>query len=132
MTKPLPEHVTRHEAATVLRLSTRQVDRLAETGKLRKVKLSANRSGFERADLDRYLQSLGNAGDGYVSPVEALTIKLALDSAADTDRAAKILDELLNERFPGCLVRVTDGDIQIVWNAALGYTAQQISESLKR
>jgi hypothetical protein len=38
MTKPLPEHVTRAEAAKVLRLSVRQDDRLAEASVLQKTK----------------------------------------------------------------------------------------------
>ncbi len=58
MTKPLPEHVTRAEAAAVLRLSPRQVDRLARAGALKKTKLGASRSGFARDELDRYLQVL--------------------------------------------------------------------------
>ncbi|MGO4683906.1 hypothetical protein [Hyphomicrobium sp. 2TAF46] len=57
MSKPFPEHVTRAEAAQVLRLSLRQVDRLAETGKLKKKKPSASRSGFDREDFDHYLKS---------------------------------------------------------------------------
>lgn len=131
MNKPLPEHITRAEAAAVLRLSLRQVDRLAEAGKLKKVSLSANRRGFARDDLDRCLQSIG-AGEGYTSPVSALTISLPVDSAIDMNRAAALLDALLAERFPGCLIRVDAEHIQIVWNAALGYTSEQISDSLTR
>ncbi|HVX37334.1 MAG TPA: hypothetical protein VHC71_14055 [Hyphomicrobium sp.] len=130
MSKPLPEHVTRAEAAAVLRLSLRQVDRLAEAGRLKKVSLSASRSGFEREDFDRYLQSIG-AAEGYTSPVKALTISLPVDSPIDMNRAAALLDALLVERFPGCLIKVDAEHIQIVWNAALDYTAEQISESLR-
>lgn len=131
MSKPLPEHVTRAEAAAVLRLSLRQVDRLAEAGRLKKVSLSANRRGFARDDLDRYLQSVG-AGEGYTSPVGVLTLSLPVDNPIDMNRAAALLDALLAERFPGCLIKVDAGHIQIVWNAALGYTAERISDSLTR
>jgi len=130
MSEPLPEHVTRKEAAKVLRLSVRQVDRLAKSGALKKTKLSTSRSGFEREDFDRYLRSIG-AGEGYTSPVSALTISLPIESPIDLDRAAEMIDGVLTERFPGCLIKVEDGHIHIVWNAALGYTSEQISEWLK-
>jgi hypothetical protein len=130
MSKPLPEHVIRAEAAAVLRLSVRQVDRLARSGALTKTKLSTSRSGFEREDFDRYLQSIGK-GDGYTSSVSALTISLPIESPVELDRAAEILDGVLSERFPGCLIKVEGGDLHIVWNVTLGYTAEQISELLK-
>jgi hypothetical protein len=108
MSKPLSEHVTRAEAAKVLRLSVRQVDRLAEAGKLTKVPLSASRGGFDRQDFDPYLQSLGNDGGGYVSAIEALTIGLGADlQSAYTNRAAAILNMILAERFPAASSRST-------------------------
>jgi hypothetical protein len=102
MSKPLPEHVTRAEAAAVLRLSLRQVDRLAETGVLKKRKLSASRSGFARQDLDAYL---GGLGDGYVSPVGSFSFSLPPESSLTCNAVTEKLDEILATRLPGCLVR---------------------------
>jgi len=127
MAKPLPEHVTRAEAAEVLRLSLRQVDRLAATGQLKKRKLSANRSGFAREDLDAYL-----GGHGYMSPVESFSFSLPADSKVTCDTAAARLDEILATALPGCLVCARDGAIHVIWNTALGYTPEQISEALRQ
>lgn len=128
MGKPLPEHVTRAEAAKVLRLSLRQVDRLAETGVLKKRKLSANRSGFARQDLDAYL---GGQGDGYVSPVGSFSFSLPAECSLTCNQVAERLDEILAKSLPGCLVKAADSEIHVIWNIALGYTPEQISESLK-
>ena len=51
MSKPLPEFVTRDEVASVLRLSTRQVDRLTKSGALAKTKLGGSRSGSRETIL---------------------------------------------------------------------------------
>ncbi|CCB66492.1 AlpA family transcriptional regulator [Hyphomicrobium sp. MC1] len=125
MNKPLPEHVTRAEVAEVLRLSLRQVDRLAKDGTLKKVKLSASRSGFEREDLDRYLQTLAG-GDGYVSRIALLTIEIPAGAHHDINELAERLDASLCQRLPGCLVKVDGRKINIAWNAALGYRPEQI------
>ncbi|MGO4683962.1 hypothetical protein [Hyphomicrobium sp. 2TAF46] len=129
MGKPLPDHVTRAEVATALRLSLRQVDRLAKSGALKKTKLSASRSGFERDDFDRYLQSIG-LGDGYVSPVGSFSFSLPAQSSLSCNAVAKKLDEIFAKSLPGCLVKAADSEIHIIWNAALGYTPEQILESL--
>ncbi|MBA2127567.1 hypothetical protein DLM45_15250 [Hyphomicrobium methylovorum] len=131
MSKPLPEHVTRAEAAKVLRLSLRQVDRLAKSGDLKKTKLGARRSGFERNDFERYLAATGNGSTGYVSPLASLIIGIEFDTPAELNRAAELLDGILSERFPGCILRVDSQDIVIAWNAALGYTAERISGALR-
>ena len=131
MSKPLPEHVTRAEAATVLRLSLRQVDRLAKSGVLKKAKLSASRSGFAREDLDQYLTSLAGA-EGYRSPLGNLTLGVPTGSPLSCNEAAPLIDQLLNKRLPGCIVYIQDGCIQISWNAALCYSQEQVFESLKR
>jgi hypothetical protein len=123
MGKPLPEHVTRSEAAKVLRLSLRQVDRLAEAGVLTKKQLSANRTGFAREDLDTYL---GSTGDGFISPVGSFSFTLPADSDLDLNTVAERLDAILAERLPGCLVKTANGEIHVIWNAALGYTPEQI------
>lgn len=122
---PLPEHVTRAEVAETLRLSLRQVDRLARDGTLKKVKLSASRSGFDRGDLDRYLQSL-TGSDGYVSRIATLTVEIPSGIPYSVNELAERLDASLCLRLPGCLVKVDGSKIQIAWNAALGYTPEQI------
>ena len=95
MSKPLPEHVTRTEAAAVLRLSPRQVDRLARAGALKKTKLGASRSGFARDELDRYLQelnygdkALGGAG-GYASRLSLLVVDIPTDTPHDINQLAE-------------------------------------------
>lgn len=125
MSKPLPEHVTRAEAAEVLRLSLRQVDRLARDGALKKVKLSASRSGFGREDLDQYLQNLAG-GDGYVSRIAQLTVEIPTGTGYDINELAERLDASLCQRLPGCLIKVDGRQIHVAWNAALGYTPEQI------
>ena len=124
---PLPDHVTRAEVAAALRLSLRQVDRLAKSGVLTKKKLSAARSGFDRRDFDHYLQSIG---EGYVSPVGSFSFSLPADSPRSCNAVAKKLDAILADRLPGCLVKSGGGEIHIVWNAALGYTPEQILEAV--
>jgi hypothetical protein len=51
-TDNLPVFLTRADVANLLRITPRQVDRIAAVGKLRKQKLSASRSGFERAGVE--------------------------------------------------------------------------------
>ncbi|MGO4682347.1 helix-turn-helix transcriptional regulator [Hyphomicrobium sp. 2TAF46] len=125
MSKPLPEHVTRAEVAETLRLSLRQVDRLAKEGTLKKLKLSASRSGFEREDFDRYLQTL-TGGDGYVSRIAVLAVEIPTGIPYTVNELAERLDASLCQRLPGCLIKVDGRKIQIAWNAALGYTPEQI------
>jgi hypothetical protein len=50
----LPQYLTRQEVAKVLRLS-RQVNRRVAQGELKKIKLSASRSGIARSEIDKYL-----------------------------------------------------------------------------
>lgn len=109
----------------MLRLSLRQVDRLAETGLLRKQKLSANRSGFAREDLDAYL-----GGHGHMSPVDSFSFTLPAGSTMLCDAVAARLDEILATSLPGCLVKAADGEIHIIWNASLRYAPERILESL--
>ena len=132
MTKPLPEHVTRAEAAAVLRLSPRQVDRLARAGALKKTKLGASRSGFARDELDRYLQvlnyddkALGGAG-GYASRLSLLVVDIPTDVPHDINQLAERLDALLCRRMPGCWVKVRGRQFYIMWNEALGYTPDAV------
>ena len=136
MSKPLPEHVTRTEAAAVLRLSPRQVDRLARAGALKKTKLGASRSGFARDELDRYLQelnygdkALGGAG-GYASRLSLLVVDIPTDTPHDINQLAERLDALLCLRMPGCWVKVRGRQFYIMWNEALGYTPEQIFQVL--
>ena len=129
MSKPLPEYVTRAEAAAVLRLSPRQVDRLAKAGTLKKTKLSASRSGFDREDFERYLQSLRDGG-GYVSKIAVLVVEIPIDVPHDINRLAERLDAILCQRRPGCLVKMDGRKIHIAWNAALGYAPEQILQAV--
>jgi hypothetical protein len=132
MSKPLPEHVTRTEAAAVLRLSHRQVDRLARVGALKKTKLSASRSGFAREELERYLQDLNAAkkndsADGaYASQLTLLVVDIPNDIPHDINRLAERLDALLCRRMPGCWLKVRGKQFYIMWNAALGYTPDAV------
>lgn len=54
-------------------MSLRQVDRLAKAGELKKKKLSAARSGFDREDCNRYRKTVG-AVDDYPSLLATLSI----------------------------------------------------------
>lgn len=129
---PLPEHVTRAEAAEVLRLSPRQVDRLARSGALKKTKLSASRSGFAREELERYLQDLNAEKKaslwpaGYSSKLALLVVDIPTDTLHDINQLAEGLDVLLCRRLPGCWVKVQGRQIHVMCNAALGYTPEQI------
>lgn len=125
MSKPLPEHVTRAEVAKVLRLSLRQVDRLAKAGALKKKKLSAARSGFDREDFNQYLKSAGR-GDDYTSLLATLSLEFPVDSPFNINQAAEWLDGVLSEKLPGCLIKVRHEKIEISWNAQLGYAPEDI------
>ncbi|CAA2141355.1 hypothetical protein [Hyphomicrobium sp. ghe19] len=125
----LPDHVTRAEVAAALRLSLRQVDRLAAAGTLTKKKLGARRSGFDREEFDRYLKSIGE-GEGYASPVGSFSFTLPPESPLTCNAVAAKLDEILATSLPGCLVNAADGAVHIVWNAALGYTTEQILQAV--
>ena len=57
-TADLPVFLTRKDVANLLRLSPRQVDRLAKDGTLAKQKLSASRSGFERSGVEAHLAKM--------------------------------------------------------------------------
>lgn len=132
MIKPLPEYVTRAEAAETLRLSPRQIDRLARAGALKKVKLSASRSGFEREEFERYLQELNAskrtniAAEGYSSKFSLLVVDIPADIGHDINQLAENLDALLCRRLPGCWIKVESRQIYVMCNAGLGYTAEQI------
>ena len=125
---PLPQHVTRAEAAEVLRISSRQVDRLAKAGKLRKRRLSGSRRGFLREDLDHYLSELSD-GTGYASPFGCL--KLEPPVSCDLNTLAKRVDAVLIAHLPGCLVVARRGSVDVIWNAALGYTPAKVFEELR-
>ncbi len=129
MSKRLPEHVTRDEVAKVLRQSLRQVDRLVKAGALKKKKLSAARSGFDREDFNRYLKTVG-ATVGYMSLLAILTLEFPTDSPFDINKAAEGLGEVLSEKLPGCPIKVRGEKIEISWNAALGYMAKQVFEAV--
>ena len=132
MAKPLPEHATRTEAAAALRLSPRQVDRLARSGVLKKTKLSASRSGFAREELERYLQDLNTSKksdgtvQGYSSQLSLLVVDIPTDIRHDINELAERLDALLCLRLPGCWIKVRGRQIYVMCNAALRYTPDQI------
>lgn len=50
------EILTRKEVAALLRCSLVTLDRLSNSGKLTKIRLTVKRVGFLRSDLDSYLQ----------------------------------------------------------------------------
>lgn len=125
----LPDHLTRAEVADVLRVSPRQVDRLARSGALTKVKLSASRSGFERGELDRYLRSMRGAGS-YHSQLEATLLQLPRGTPLDlVSRLAELADANLRREGLSCIVSTEDRAIIISWNAALGYTAERVQRA---
>jgi predicted DNA-binding transcriptional regulator AlpA len=121
---PLPEILTREETAATLRLSPRQIDRLARAGKLRKRKLGARRSGFLREDVEAHIRRATE----YVSPFGIVRIDLA--GRVDQNDVAQRIDALLVKECPGCLVRVRRSYVDVIWHAALGYTPGQIRRSL--
>lgn len=125
----LPDHLTRAEVADVLRVSPRQVDRIAKSGALTKVKLGASRSGFERGELDRYLRSM--KGAGYHSQLEATMLQLPhATPLALVSQTAELADANLRREGLSCIVSTDDRAIVISWNTALGYTAERVQRAV--
>jgi hypothetical protein len=67
-TPDMPIFLTRKDVANLLRLSPRQVDRLAADGTLTKQKLSASRSGFHRDGVAEHLRKMASATSGASAP----------------------------------------------------------------
>ena len=130
-----PDFVSRAEAGERLMLSTRQIDRLIKAGELAKVKVSANRSGIPRGNLEAYIASrAGDVGVPAGVPVARRTHHmLQIELEEPVASAIDVIDEFLGQRFPGCLV--TDGGggrmISVIWAWSLDYSADKIKRALE-
>ena len=129
----LPKFLRRQEVAATLRLSTRQVDRLIEEGRLERVKTSARRSTITSASLEAYLaERTGTAvptAEPYASPHGILVITFG---GTYQPGVAEAIDRHLARRFPGLIVSEQNGcEVMINWaRLTLPYTADQIKREL--
>ena len=122
----MPIFLTRREAAERLRLTTRQVDRLAKDGVLTKQKLSSHRSGFDRSGLEAHLAKLGgparapitDGGLEYGTRGQILIVKLE-DPA---DGVAAALERVLCDNgLVGCILHGRGDTIAIARADSLPY-----------
>jgi hypothetical protein len=139
-TADLPVFLTRQDVANLLRLSPRQVDRLAADGTLTKQKLSASRSGFERSGVETYLRQMAGNGSGapagapaspsahddftmfvgpggYSSSGTIMKVKLETDDGAVV---AEALDGWLQKNgVNGCFIMGNRNVVTIYWAKSL-------------
>jgi excisionase family DNA binding protein len=125
-----PQFLRRQEVAATLRLSTRQVDRLVEEGKLERVKTSARRSTITASSLDAYLaqQTGRQATEPYASPFIMCEIKC---ESGIKPGVAEAIDRYLTKLFPGIIVAEHDGkEITVTWAVSAGYNPDDNGRAL--
>jgi hypothetical protein len=146
-TADLPVFLTRADVANLLRITPRQVDRLAKAGTLNKQKLSASRSGFDRTGIETHLAKLAGKGGNapasapasysdattyateYGSPATLLTIDAPGANAA---HGVGIDDWLELQGWHGCFVMVGKGRVVIAWNERLNHDGRAIMSALRK
>ena len=134
-------YLTRKEVAAWLRLTPRQVDRMASGGVLAKQKLSARRSGFSQDGVAAYIASrnaspsaspLIDASDdaGYHPRVTMLVFDVegSADTLGEVGRAAD--GWLAKSGFPGCIVHTAKGQLFIAWAWSLPYDTAVVRASI--
>ena len=143
-TANLPVFLTRSDVANLLRLSPRQVDRLATAGVLMKQKLSASRSGFERSGVESYLRTM--KGSTASTPPSAFTdftmaggeygsrgIMLLVDVDGDAALVGAALDDWLPKNgVRGCMIIAGDGRVGIMWAHNLGLSPDTVRAAIER
>jgi hypothetical protein len=152
-TDNLPVFLTRHDVANLLRITPRQVDRIAKAGVLSKQKLSASRSGFERSGVEAYLQQMnGGKPAPSTAPVQDGVIEVKLGAVTghkggeygsrimllhvqaegDVGEVAAALEWwACDQGFPGMIFNAGGGAISIMWAKTLGYDPAQVRKALE-
>ena len=143
-TDNLPVFLTRADVANLLRITPRQIDRLAASGVLTKQKLSASRSGFERSGVEAHLAKMkggksvtpgiptsmeaGMFGASYSSRM--MILKLAAEGV--TPVVGEALDWWLRENgFPGLIVMTFEDFIVVMWTKSTGYDSAKITAMIE-
>lgn len=151
----MPVFLTRKDVANLLRLSPRQVDRLAADGVLQKQKLSASRSGFDRTGVEQHLAKMrgqtanpsvpqasaphaivegvlaggigpdGRGVSGQVYGSPTVMVVVGLEES-NADAAAALDAHLAKQGFKGCLVMLGGKQITVMFAESLGYDADAI------
>ena len=133
-----PVFLTRADVATLLRIGSRQVDRLATAGDLAKVKLSARRTGFHRDGVEAYLATKAN-GAGipagipdsipeYGTRAQILIVKV--EGPAD-GVAAAVERVLVDNGLVGCILHGRGDTISIAWADSLPYCENDMRRALR-
>jgi hypothetical protein len=147
----MPIFLTRKDVANLLRLSPRQVDRLAADGTLTKQKLSASRSGFHRDGVSEHLRRMAgtpssapnpqaspSAQDdftmfvgpgGYSSSGTIMKVKLETDDGAVV---AEALDTWLQKNsVHGCFVMGNGMVVTVYWAKSLRVDYSMVRKAIE-
>jgi hypothetical protein len=138
-----PRFLTRADVANLLRLTSRQVDRLAANGTLNKQKLSASRSGFARDGVEAYLAKMAGRPSsaphdetvparergGYASEVCWLRLEIEGDP---TGVGAALESWLATHGAPGILVTCAGGHVDLIWARSLPYDPKKVERIVNR
>jgi len=128
----LPQYLTRQEVAKVLRLGTRQVDRLVRQGELHKTKLSASRSGIPRDDLERYLAQRQGNENFYGSPCTVRVLYLPRSDRELGHAVGAAIDTALAKVLPGCMVTVNGKRVAIMVPASAGHSPEDVEREIQK